>query len=84
MVDRKHSIRKKYSLLPEQEIHNGWCTQIVSCSEHPQLFMDVELIKETTCGNLESYSRSITDKNVKEWLKSLKFSYKKVSDISEI
>lgn len=84
MVDRKHSIRKKYSLLPEQEIHNGWGTQIVSCSEHPQLFMDVELIKATTVGNLSTYSKSITDSKTREWLKSLKFSYKKESDISEI
>ena len=77
MVDRKHSIRKKYSLEPEQEIHNGWCTQEVECSEHPQLYMDVELIKATTVGNLESYSRSITDSKTREWLKSLKFSYKR-------
>ena len=84
MVDRKHSIRKKYSLLPEEKISNGWCTQEVECSEHPQLYMDVELIKATTVGNLSTYSKSIEDKKVKEWLKSLTFSYKKIKDISEI
>ena len=84
VTDRKHSIRKKYSLEPEQEIHNGWCTQDVECSEHKQIFMDVELINQCTVGNLSTYSRSITDSKTREWLKSLTFSYKKIKDISEI
>ena len=44
VTDRKHSIRKKYSLEPEQEIHNGWNTQDVECSEHKQIFMDVDIV----------------------------------------
>ena len=82
MVDRKHSIRKKYSLLPEQEIHNGWGT--FEFENGKNVYMDVELIKATTCGNLSTYSKSITDSKTREWLKSLSFSYVKVSDISEI
>ena len=84
MTDRKHSIRKKYSLEPEQELGNGWQTQDVECSEHKQIFMDVELINQCTVGNLSTYSRSITDSKTREWLKSLRFSYKKIRDISEI
>ena len=82
MTDRKHSIRKKYSLEPEQELGNGW--QTYEWEGKNCVFMDVELIKATTCGNLESYSRSITDSKTREWLKSLKFSYVQVRDISEI
>ena len=47
------------------------------------VYMDVELVCNTTVGNLDSYSRNIEDKGVKEWLKSLR-NGKKVSDISEI
>ena len=82
MTDRKHSIRKKYSLEPEQEIHNGWNTY--EWEGNKLVYADVDLVKATTCGNLESYSRSITDNKTREWLKSLVFSYKKLSDINEI
>ena len=84
MTDRKHSIRKKYSLEPEQELGNGWQTQDVECSEHKQIFMDVDIVKQCTVGNLSTYSRSITDSKTREWLKSLRFSYNKIRDISEI
>ena len=82
VADRKHSIRKKYSLEPEQEIHNGW--QTYGWEGNKLVYADIDLIKATTCGNLESYSRSITDNKTREWLKSLRFSYSKVRDISEI
>ena len=82
MTDRKHSIRKKYSLEPEEKIGNGWDTYEFENAKN--VYMDVELIKVTTVGNLSTYSRSITDPRVKDWLKSLKFSYKKVRDIGEI
>ena len=82
MTDRKHSIRKKYSLEPEQEIHNGWCTY--EWEGNKLVYADVDLVKATTCGNLSAYSRSITDDKTREWLKSLRFSYNKIRDISEI
>lgn len=82
VADRKHSTRKKYSLLPEQEIHNGW--QTYEWEGKKLIYADIDLIKATTCGNLESYSKSITDSKTIEWLKSLKFSYSKIKDISEI
>ena len=47
------------------------------------VYMDVELVCNTTVGNLDSYSRNIEDKGVKEWLKSLR-NGKKVSDIGDI
>ena len=45
--------------------------------------MDVELVCSTTVGNLDSYSRNIEDKGVKEWMKRLRKG-KKVVDISDI
>ena len=46
--------------------------------------MSHEDLDRINLGNLSTYTYSIENEKVRNWLKSLKFSYKKVSDISEI
>ena len=82
MTDRKHSIRKKYSLDGfvgklgnELQLQEG--TNFIQQISHEEL--DV-----LTVGNLNTYTYSIENDKVRNWLKSLKFSYKKERDISEI
>ena len=82
VVDRKDSIRKKYGLDPNVRVANSWDTY--EWEGNVLIYADIDLIKATTCGNLSTYSRSITDNKTREWLKSLKFSYSKVRDIDEI
>ena len=75
MNSRKDSIRKKYSLQGfneklgnELKLQDG--TPFVMQLSHEEL-------DKLTVGNLESYTHSIENSKVKEWLKSLRFSYKR-------
>ena len=75
MSDRKDSIRKKYSLLGfnqklsnELQLQSG--TSFIMQISHEDL-------DRINLGNLSSYSHSIENKEVKNWLKSLVFSYKR-------
>ena len=75
MSDRKDSIRKKYSLLGfnqklsnELQLQSG--TSFIMQISHEDL-------DRINLGNLSSYSHSIENDRVKNWLKSLVFSYKR-------
>ena len=81
-MGRRDSIRKKYSLerfvgklSNELQLQDG--TNFIKQISHEEL--DV-----LTVGNLNTYTYSIENDKVRNWLKSLKFSYKKERDISEI
>lgn len=67
------NIRKKYDLKEGQVIANGWQLQNVDCSEHPQIFMDVDLIISTGVKNCNDGCLMYSDPAVKEKLKRMEF-----------
>ena len=80
MSDRKDSIRKKYSLLGfnqklsnELQLQSG--TSFIMQISHEDL-------DRINLGNLSTYSHSIENDKVKNWLKSLVFSYKREVEMS--
>jgi len=82
MESRKNSTRIKYSLLGyEERLDNE--LRLQENSNFP-MQLSHEDLQVLTVGNLSSYTYSIENDRVKNWLKSLVFSYKKVSDINEI
>ncbi len=82
MSDRKDSTRIKYSLLG----YEGKLANELKLQENTNFPMMIshEDLQVLTVGNLSTYTYSIKNDRVKNWLKSLVFSYKKLSDISEI
>ena len=72
---RKNSIRKKYNL----ENFNGKLDNELQLQNGTNFVMQLshEELDKLTVGNLESYTHSIENSKVKEWLKSLRFSYKR-------
>lgn len=75
MNSRKNSIRKKYNL----ENFNGKLDNELQLQNGTNFVMQLshEELDKLTVGNLESYTHSIENSKVKEWLKSLRFSYKR-------
>ena len=75
MNSRKNSIRKKYNL----ENFNGKLDNELQLQNRTNFVMQLshEELDKLTVGNLESYTHSIENSKVKEWLKSLRFSYKR-------
>ena len=71
----KSILTKKYDLQEVDRIANGWEIQ-----NGNQVYMDVELICSTTCGNLNSYSRNIDDEWVRDYMKSLKSDFKRTEE----
>lgn len=78
MVDRKHSIRKKYSLDGfvgklgnELQLQEG--TNFIQQISHEEL--DV-----LTVGNLNTYTRNIEDEGVLEYMKNLKSDFIKTEE----
>ena len=79
MSDRKNSIRKKYSLVGfTEKLGNELALQ--SGTNFP---MQVDGDDLPSCGNLCDYSISIKDEKVVEYMKSLKFSYKRVKEYAK-
>lgn len=82
MVDRKNSIKRKYNL----ENFDGRLGNELQLMEGTKFPVQIshEDLDRINLGNLSTYSHSIENDRVKNWLKSLVFSYKKLSDINEI
>ena len=82
MSDRKDSTRIKYSLLG----YEGKLANELKLQKNSNFIQQIshEDLDRINLGNLSTYSHSIENDKVKNWLKSLVFSYKKVSDINEI
>ena len=81
-MSRKDSIRKKYSL----EGFTGKLGNELALQPNSNFVMQMshEDLDRINLGNLSTYTYSIENEKVRNWLKSLKFSYKKVRDMSEI
>ena len=82
MSDRKDSTRIKYSLLG----FDGKLANELTLQENTNFIQQIshEDLDRINLGNLSTYTYSIENDRVKNWLKSLVFSYKKLSDINEI
>lgn len=82
MESRKDSIRKKYDLYG----YVGKLSNELQLQENTNFIKQIshEDLDRINLGNLSSYSYSIENDRVRNWLKSLVFSYKKLSDINEI
>ena len=80
MSDRKNSIKKKYNL----ESFEGRLGNEHQLMEETRFPMQIshEDLQVLTVGNLSSYTHSIKNDRVKNWLKSLVFSYKKQKEMS--
>ena len=79
MVDRKNSIKRKYNL-ENFDGRLGNELQLMNGTNSPMQISHEDL-QVLTVGNLSSYTYSIENKEVKNWLKSLVFSYKKQKEM---
>ena len=75
MSDRKDSTRIKYSLLG----YEGKLANELKLQKNSNFIQQIshEDLDRINLGNLSSYSHSIENEKVKNWLKSLVFSYKR-------
>ena len=80
MVDRKNSIKRKYNL-ENFDGRLGNELQLMEGTKFPVQISHDDL-QVLTVGNLSSYTHSIENEKVKNWLKSLVFSYKKQKEMS--
>ena len=80
MVDRKNSIKRKYNLENFDE-RLGNELQLMDGTKFP-VQISHEDLQVLTVGNLSSYTYSIENERVNNWLKSLVFSYKKQKEMS--
>ena len=80
MSDRKNSTRIKYSLLG----FDGKLANELKLQENSNFIQQIshEDLDRINLGNLSTYSYSIENKEVKNWLKSLVFSYKREVEMS--
>ena len=80
MVDRKNSIKRKYNL----ENFDGRLGNELQLMEGTKFPVQIshEDLDRINLGNLSSYSHSSENDRVKNWLKSLVFSYKKQKEMS--
>ena len=80
MSDRKNSTRIKYSLLG----FDGKLANELKLQENSNFIQQIshEDLDRINLGNLSTYSHSIKNERVKNWLKSLVFSYKKQKEMS--
>ena len=80
MSDRKDSTRIKYSLLG----YEGRLDNELRLQENSNFPMQLshEDLQALTVGNLSTYTYSIKNDRVKNWLKSLAFSYKREVEMS--
>ena len=79
MVDRKNSIKRKYNL-ENFDGRLGNELQLMEGTKFPVQISHDDL-QVLTVGNLSSYTHSIENDKVKNWLKSLVFSYKKQKEM---
>ena len=79
LSERKDSIRKKYSL----QDFSGKLSNELQLQSGTNFIMQVEGSDLPSCGNLCDYSISIKDKRVVDYMKSLRFSYKRVKEYAE-
>ena len=79
MSDRKDSTRIKYSLLG----YEGKLANELKLQENSNFIQQIshEDLQVLTVGNLSTYTHSIENERVKNWLKSLVFSYKKEKEM---
>ena len=80
MVDRKNSIKRKYNL-ENFDGRLGNELQLMRGTKFPVQISHDDL-QVLTVGNLSSYTYSIENERVNNWLKSLVFSYKKQKEMS--
>ena len=80
MESRKDSTRIKYSLLG----YEGKLANELKLQKNSNFIMQIshDDLQVLTVGNLSSYTHSIENKEVKNWLKSLVFSYKREVEMS--
>ena len=80
MSDRKDSTRIRYSLLG----YEGKLANELKLQENSNFIQQIshDDLQVLTVGNLSSYTHSIENKEVKNWLKSLVFSYKREVEMS--
>ena len=80
MSDRKDSTRIKYSLLG----YEGKLSNELQLQENSNFIQQIshEDLDRINLGNLSTYTYSIKNDRVKNWLKSLVFSYKKQKEMS--
>jgi hypothetical protein len=81
LSDRKNSIRKKYNL----QDYVGKLDNELKLMEGTNFVMQlgVEDLQKLTVGNIETFTLSIKDKKVVEYMKSLRFSYKREIDYAK-
>ena len=79
MVDRKNSIKRKYNL-ENFDSRLGNELQLMEGTKFPVQISHDDL-QVLTVGNLSSYTHSIENDRVRNWLKSLVFSYKKQKEM---
>ena len=80
MSDRKNSIKRKYNL-ENFDGRLGNELQLQPNSNSPMQISHDDL-QVLTVGNLSTYTYSIENEKVKNWLKSLVFSYKREVEMS--
>ena len=80
MVDRKNTIKRKYNL----ENFDGRLGNELQLMEGTKFPVQIshEDLQPLTVGNLSTYTHSIENERVKNWLKSLVFSYKREVEMS--
>ena len=80
MVDRKNSIKRKYNL----ENFDGRLGNELQLMEGTKFPVQIshEDLDRINLGNLSTYTYSIKNDRVKNWLKSLGFSYKREVEMS--
>ena len=80
MSDRKNSIKRKYNL----ENFNGRLGNELQLMEGTKFPVQIshDDLQVLTVGNLSTYTYSIENEKVKNWLKSLVFSYKREVEMS--
>ena len=80
MESRKDSTRIKYSLLG----YEGKLANELKLQKNSNFIMQIshDDLQVLTVGNLSSYTHSIKNDRVKNWLKSLVFSYKREVEMS--
>lgn len=71
----KSILTKKYDLENVDRIANGWEVQ-----NGNMVYMDVDLVCATACGNLSTYTKNIKDEGVLDYMKSLKSDFKRTKE----
>lgn len=79
LSERKDSIRIKYSL----QDFKGKLANELELQNGTNFIMQVDGDDLPSCGNLCDYSISIKDESVVKYMKSLKFSYKRVKEYAK-